>query len=267
MDHGHIERLNLIEQYALGRLDEEESIRFEEHFADCLECQGHVEAAQDLAAGLADFSTATDAQGGQEAAMPEQTLSRQNTSADTAADKVLPFSTSRTSTARSRVEAPSQPRTWRPVAAAALLALLPSFWLMWQNAQLGEELRALRQPFASTPVLSFEATRNSTSQNSQPDVPEIDVSGSGPWIALGFALADVDAFELSARLEGPGGTELWRGQDLRRSPSGDFQIIVPRAILDPGVYTVRFAIQAPDGRTQSAGDYRFAVPPAPAPSR
>ena len=237
MDHGYIERQNLVERYALGRLDEKESIRFEEHFADCLECQDQVEAAQDLAAGLATFSETADEKTGN------------------ATDNIVPFSSAAT---EAHATVRPRPSTWWPVAAALLV--LPSLWLMWQNAPLSEQLRELRRPFASTPTLSFEATRTST--NSATEVPMIDISTAGPWITLGFALGDVGTFELSARLEGPGGTELWRGQNLRRSTTGEFQIILPRAILDPGAYLVRFEVLSPDGRSQDAGDFRFEVAPA-----
>jgi hypothetical protein len=38
MDHGYIDQFDLIDRYLMGKLGDEESARFEEHYADCNQC-------------------------------------------------------------------------------------------------------------------------------------------------------------------------------------------------------------------------------------
>jgi hypothetical protein len=52
MDHAAIDAEQVAERYALGRLDDASETSFEEHLVACARCQGSVEAAAILAAGL-----------------------------------------------------------------------------------------------------------------------------------------------------------------------------------------------------------------------
>ena len=52
MDHAYIEEHNLIERYALGRLNTEQQMAFEEHFATCPDCLEGVEVVQDMDSAL-----------------------------------------------------------------------------------------------------------------------------------------------------------------------------------------------------------------------
>jgi hypothetical protein len=58
MDHTGIDDQQTAERYVLGRLSEEERLRFEEHFLDCPRCLDSIEAAQGLRAGLKDVAAA-----------------------------------------------------------------------------------------------------------------------------------------------------------------------------------------------------------------
>jgi hypothetical protein len=52
MDHTHIEELDLVYRYLMGRLTANESAQFEEHFVDCAQCVDRLETARDLIHGV-----------------------------------------------------------------------------------------------------------------------------------------------------------------------------------------------------------------------
>jgi Putative zinc-finger len=56
MDHTGIDDQQTAERYVLGRLSEEERLRFEEHFLDCPRCLDSIEAVEGLRAALKDVS-------------------------------------------------------------------------------------------------------------------------------------------------------------------------------------------------------------------
>ena len=61
MNHQGIEDSDLVEAYVTDRLGEQARAEFEEHFVDCPECLGRVEAAQGLGAGLRALASAGEA--------------------------------------------------------------------------------------------------------------------------------------------------------------------------------------------------------------
>jgi hypothetical protein len=52
MDHKHIEELDLVDRYLMGRLTADESEQFEEHFVDCAQCVDQLRTTQDFVRGL-----------------------------------------------------------------------------------------------------------------------------------------------------------------------------------------------------------------------
>lgn len=52
MDHKHIDDLDLVERYLMGRLAGEEAAQFEEHFVDCPQCADRLETTKALIEGL-----------------------------------------------------------------------------------------------------------------------------------------------------------------------------------------------------------------------
>jgi len=52
MEHSYIEEHNIADRYLLGKLSDEERMRFEEHFADCLQCRDLLETTDDFRTGL-----------------------------------------------------------------------------------------------------------------------------------------------------------------------------------------------------------------------
>lgn len=52
MDHNYIDEFDIVERYVARRLAEEETAEFEEHFVDCLECVGRLEATKAFVDGL-----------------------------------------------------------------------------------------------------------------------------------------------------------------------------------------------------------------------
>jgi Putative zinc-finger len=52
MDHAYIGEHNIVDRYEMGKLSEAECVEFEEHFADCPECQQEIAVAQKFRQGL-----------------------------------------------------------------------------------------------------------------------------------------------------------------------------------------------------------------------
>lgn len=52
MDHAYIGQHNIVARYEMGKLSEAECVEFEEHFADCPECQKEITAASKFRQGL-----------------------------------------------------------------------------------------------------------------------------------------------------------------------------------------------------------------------
>jgi hypothetical protein len=52
MDHAYIGEHNIVARYEMGKLSEAECVEFEEHFADCPECQNEIAVAQKFRQGL-----------------------------------------------------------------------------------------------------------------------------------------------------------------------------------------------------------------------
>lgn len=52
MDHKYIDEFDIVERYLARRLAEAETAEFEEHFVDCLECVGRLEATKAFVDGL-----------------------------------------------------------------------------------------------------------------------------------------------------------------------------------------------------------------------
>jgi len=52
MEHSYVEEHNIAERYLLGKLSSEERMRFEEHFADCMQCCNDLETSDDFRTGL-----------------------------------------------------------------------------------------------------------------------------------------------------------------------------------------------------------------------
>jgi hypothetical protein len=64
MNHNYIEQFDLIDRYLMGKLPEEESARFEEHFIDCSECADRLKTTgnfiQDLRLVAVEKTSQTD---------------------------------------------------------------------------------------------------------------------------------------------------------------------------------------------------------------
>ena len=61
MDHTHADEHQLADRYLMGRLDDAERRRFEEHFVDCPVCLERLESVQGLRGGLKDLPPSVSA--------------------------------------------------------------------------------------------------------------------------------------------------------------------------------------------------------------
>lgn len=228
MDHGHIEEHNLPERYVLGQLDEAEQASFEDHYVECPRCLEAVEAAQELAAGLA----AVDASEAHMAA-------------------VVPIRPHPHPAPR-----PPGPRFLWAAAAVVALALLPSLWLARRNRDLASEVERLRRPWVATPVAVLELTRDAANADVVPTVS----AGQQPWIPLAVDLGDVAGLTIDVELARDGGERLWTGTDLRAPDSGPLTLSFPARMLTPGRYRIALSLKA-GGRAEPAGEILFEVVP------
>lgn len=229
MNHRHVEEHNLVERYVLGRLSEEEQASFEDHFADCRQCQEQLELAEDLAAALPRAAAP--------ATSPETRRSR------TAVAAPHPR--------------PAQVRPWALPLAAGLAAalLLPILWLGVENRRLAAEIDALRQPLAAVPGLLLTTTRDGVRE-----APALTPEPGEPWVSLALEVVPDPAIgSYEASLVTEDGRLLWQEDGLQANPWGVLQVTFPTALLPPGAYRLEVTARGIGGRAEPLDSFPFRV--------
>ncbi|HEX9734320.1 MAG TPA: zf-HC2 domain-containing protein [Thermoanaerobaculia bacterium] len=234
MDHDEIEQRHVAHLYLQGKLTAEETARFEEHYLGCPACVERLREAESLRRGLSGLARAAPElfPGAVAASDPRE-----------AAQSPLPFSRPRPASVRRRTRLPAWAAT---LAAALVLASVPSFWLWQRLEETRQELRRARQasgerargPQTGLALAFLSPLRSAASPGDS--APRIHLSTDLSQVVLALDLGP-DA-EGSYRLSLSRATEetvLWRSPDL--VPSGDGQILValPATFVAPGEYRLR----------------------------
>ena len=248
MTHDEITARNIVDQYLLGKLSPEESVRFEEHFVDCPACLDQLEMAERFRAALKPLAAES-----------------------------LPA-------APGRRAAQDWRRVW-PVAAAVVLALGVSLLftvrdaamrrkleqsrtaaLDWQRRYEKERAAVAAAPagpmMASTFYLSI--TRGSDQDASGP-VNRVRIAAGSSWVVLSLEGAAPAGMEsLRARIADSTGTDVWRQSGLKMNPRDTLSVILPSTALPSGDYVLTLEGLSPGGRYSAAGRYQFRImPPKP----
>lgn len=204
LDHRELDEQLTIERYVAGRLSEEETARFEEHYLECPECLERLELAE-------RFHRALSGVAAEEAALVVK--------------RGLLAALVRL--ARSRAA---------PWLAAALLAvlILPA-GLVWRRAvHLEEELTAARRPRVNLPLVYLSPARSGPGEGA-PDV-RLRLTAEPRWIVLALEPGGAPGAAYRATLADPGGETLWQSDAARADRAGTVVVSLPSSLLVPGDY-------------------------------
>jgi Putative zinc-finger len=253
MDHTGIDDQQTAERYVLGRLSEEERLRFEEHFLDCPRCLESIEAAEGLRAALKEVSSSEHP-----AALPETNVAQFRRPART-----------------------SRPFLTFLAAACVPLGILSLFFyaqtrgvrrelddsrrLLEQSqrsqTELQDELRResaergraseQNRSFRTAPVFLLNLTRGTEPAEPQNHVVLPDAPG---WVTLVFDRPDArDATGYRVRVATSDGRSI--GDAAASTTSGGLlSVSIPSEQLASGDYVL--TVERPDG-TRTLATYRF----------
>lgn len=287
MDHKHIDELDIVDRYLTGRLPVDESVRFEEHFVDCLECTDRLETTKAFVEGLRLVARERELEA--RTHIPKgrfwylrDTVSRKSFALAAGflllvvlASAVLVFNQIR----RSRAEADqarSSSTQWerryeeeRQLSAAASKEHQDSEReLIEQIAQLRAGLDNGRKPGShdnvqvNPPILVLTSTRGSE-----------PLSGSINLLTLPRSSA---SFLISLSLEGETGYRdylitilgsqnqlIWKGRGIKPDRHNLVSILFNSTLFRPGDYLVTVDGVAGEGTTSVVGKYSFRVVKTP----
>jgi hypothetical protein len=258
MDHAYIKEHSIVERYAMAKLSSAESTLFEEHFVDCAECQGQLQATQ-------DFRQALQAANSKGELLPEfSPATRAGTFewrgaflAATACASLLFLSilflaqhTRRLNRELSR--ASNDAAIWRQQYEAQRQA----------NAQLQGQLSQAGEPTPLLPVVTsifaLNITRGGQPGDSEP-ANRFALSKSPELVVLSLDL-DGNNFETyRATLKESGGRVVWKGESLTPASSHTLSIALPSSFLHQDDYSLRLEGLTRQGNYTAAGHYSFRV--------
>ena len=234
MDHEYVQSQNLAERYVLGRLSEEEQVRFEDHFMACEVCLEEVEAVQDLAPALR-------AEAARSAAVAVESVAR---------DVEMRAGLGALLAAVLR-----RPAGRALAAGLAVAVLVPLLWLGFENRQLRSEAQRADGAVVSTPTAVLVPTRGGS-------------DFSGPSISPG---PDHDRFTLlvevepdprvasyEAEVRGADGAPVWQGKELVAS-DGRLALTFHTGLLPPGEYELHLTARGTASGREAAGIFPFRV--------
>lgn len=212
MDHHEINEKQVLERYLQGRLDDDETSRFEAHLLECSECFEQVRWGDDLGHGL-------------------RVAAAEDVTRATVETGILAW------LARAGLT-----RAGRGRAAAWLLGLavlaVPSVLYFREHVRL----RALVEPQINTPVFALGATRDGApSRVSLGDSPE--------WIVLTASASTLSSNTpqtCRATLLDATGETVWQGDGLAPDAGDRLVISFYSTLLRPGIYELRISSSQPD---------------------
>lgn len=199
MDHDFIEQHQIVDRYLMGRLPEEESARFEEHYLHCQACLDALEVAEKLRAGLQRTAAADAARSVQGLAVIAW-LARLGRS-----------------------------RQIATLAGAFLVAaLLPATFLY-------RELARERQPHVNVMSVSLDRVRDATAE---PPV-RFPLRPPDEWIQFSLPLTYPDQPRYRVVLIGPSDEEIWRDEGFVPDVDNYLRLSFPARRLAAGDYRFR----------------------------
>jgi hypothetical protein len=243
MDHTYVEEHGLLEAYLAERLSESERDAFEAHYFACTTCIEQLEAASDFREGM-----------------------RQVAAEDTAVLGLL-----------AGLARLSRGRRLALGGAFLLLVLLPLGFLWARNQGLERQLaeaRAARAtptpaaadpriasldavPQVNVPLFTLATVRGGEAAGREP-VNQIPLSSNAGSVILSLELATVDFPSYRASLQAADGKRIWQGGDLRPDSRDALVLLLPAAMLPPGVY--RLTLEGIQGAAvTTVADYSFRV--------
>jgi len=257
MDHAYIREHNIVEEYEMGKLSSAESASFEEHFVDCPECQGQLQAAHDFKQGL------------QAASARGQLLTEFNPS-------------TRASTFVWR-------RAFLAAAACAGLLFLSLVFLVQQtrrlnrevsrasndagtwrqryevqrqaNAQSQEQVGQPGEPGPGLPVVAvftLNMTRGGEPTDSEP-ADRVALSRSPQLVVLSLDLGGSEFENYRATLKESSGQIIWKGESLVPASSHTLSVALPSGFFHQDDYSLTLEGLTRQGNYKAAGHYSFRV--------
>lgn len=285
MDHTYIEEHQVVERYAMGKLQEPELALFEEHYLSCPRCLDRLALAEAMERG---FKRAASEDTHRLVAARHLAVvawlarlgrSRQMALVATALlVAVLPASLAvrearqrgreLTETRSALVEerARSAAGSREAVAEAEKLraeleeSRLDLAQEQEARARTAAELAAARSPQANVPILFLNAERGGGPPSTEPTY-RLRLPESPGWIVLALEIEPPHQASYRAALRDSRGKEIWRGADLRPNELETLSLSLPTSLLAPGDYALSVEGVPPGGKPMAAGRFSFRVLP------
>jgi hypothetical protein len=134
----------------------------------------------------------------------------------------------------------------RPWALATVMALVPALLLSIWVVRLERQLAARSAPTTAATIVQLSAADEQAVRSIPRPATDDSVEdrlGGHRWAELVVFVIGTDSLDEAAeysveiRKAGAGdGTSIWRQDNVRRDPTGSFQLVVPRGFLEPGEY-------------------------------
>jgi hypothetical protein len=253
MNHQGIEDSDLVEAYVTDRLGEQARAEFEEHFVDCPECLGRVEAAQGLSAGLRGIARETPAANAESA--PARARRRGGARAPwmLAAAAVVAVLAWGLGQQQRLTQAVAEERAGRATAESRARALEEQ--LKSAQAARPTPLPAPPSPPAARiPILTLAAMRGS-------DLPQLVLPPAAQPVVLLVERESPPRFARYAlTLRAANGREVLR-QQLVPTSRDVLALGLDSNLLAPGVYVLTVDAETKDGSAAPVGRHRFQVVP------
>ena len=258
MDHTGIDDQQTAERYVLGRLPEEERLRFEEHFLDCPRCLESIEAAEGLRAALKAVPSSE-----LPAARPETNVAQFRrparisrpfltflAAACVALGILSLFFFAQSQTARRELDDSRRLLDQSQRRQGELQSQLQRE--STERGRAADENRSLR----TAPVFLLNLTRGSASAEPQNHVAVPDASG---WVTLVFDRPDArDSAGYRVRVTAADGRAIGEAPASVGS-GGLLSVSIPSERLTSGDYTL--TVESVSGRPEPLATYRFRASP------
>lgn len=213
MNHDYVEDNQVADLYLMGRLDDEESARFEEHYVGCAACLDRLELAAGFQAGLRQVAAEDVA----------QAVVAQHTG--------LMAWLSRVASSR---------RTGLLAATLLVILVLP-LGLLYQrergvSAELAARLEESLAPQGNVPIVSLGTQRGAPDPAGPVD--RLRLPASPRRLVLYLELPDAGFESYGAVLLRAGGDEVWRGDGLLPDARDALAVSLHSSFLEEGDYTL-----------------------------
>lgn len=279
MDHAYVEEHDLVESYLADRLSAEERDAFEAHYFACETCIERLETANAFREGMLQAAAEDIAQAaaararlGLLAALAAglATLSRRHRLALAGILLLLAALPSlwlvqRQRALQQRFAAATATVEHRRAALEARLHSLEQ--ADTDRRRLAEELAAERrareatvqapQPQINVPLFLLAAVRSG--EAGREPASQLPLSSTAGPVILTAELATVDYPAYRASLHAASGKEIWQAQGLHPDSRDTLVLLLPAAMLQPGVYRLTIEGATTKGESFAVAAYPFRV--------